>query len=133
MNLCEINFGQLTTKLRIMKKYTFIFLTLIFPLFLSAQGPGNALDFDGGNDYVNCGSIAAINNVSTLSICFWANITENSYEPLLGMSNAIINRTQVYIYLTEVYWNISNGLSSRSILFRSAYSTKAYQALSEVI
>lgn len=56
-----------------MKIFIFSILLSFSFLFSFSQHPGNALDFDGTNDIVNCGSNTIIDDLSSFTVEAWIN------------------------------------------------------------
>ena len=60
--------------------------------FTSGYSP-YALDFDGANDYIDCGNDSSLEITGNFTISAWVNITSSGYYPrLLGKSNTSNNR-----------------------------------------
>jgi gliding motility-associated-like protein len=63
--------------------HLFIFLLVITPVSLQAQGPGSALKFDGSDDYVVCGSSnRGISNSITVEA--WVKTSSSKYHWVVG-------------------------------------------------
>ena len=67
-------------------------------------------DFDGTNDYIDCGSISAINSSSTVSVSYWGKKTASNKYSLIGSQMSSTNG----FWLTwwhdgNVYCSFRNG------------------------
>ena len=79
-------------------------------------GPGNALDFDGTDDYVNVGS-PYTGFTNTLSVEFWVNATTMPPGSILGQSTSNVNATATNVFL------VGNDGSGGDITFYVADGT----------
>jgi len=53
-------------------------------------GFGNMFDADGENDYINCGSNSNLDDLNELTVSFWFNINDNTYDQgILGKSASL--------------------------------------------
>ncbi len=62
------------------KKVLLIYLTglaIVLPQMAFAQGAGKALNFDGTNDYVDCGNDASLNPTTAITIEAWVKTAES--------------------------------------------------------
>lgn len=55
-----------------------LFLVLVATLSSFSQGSGNALDFDGSTDYIDCGNAASVNITGSITLECWANVDDLS-------------------------------------------------------
>ncbi|NQT24521.1 T9SS type A sorting domain-containing protein [candidate division KSB1 bacterium] len=129
-----------------MKYFCFVFvLMLIFELSTSAnllaQGPGNALNFDGSNDYVSVADdnslditdaitieawVNGVGNTSTTTYDFTDNTNNKAYGTLLGADTPLNPGHGSYIeYNSGQYTAVNANDGSRNIWAATSYNTWA--------
>jgi len=81
-----------------------------------------ALDFDGSNDYIDCGSVSAIPSATELSVSFWANTDSTSQNQVVFGDNS-----SAPIFSFE-YWGSLNRM-----YFEYGTGTFAYLTLTDVV
>jgi hypothetical protein len=76
---------NINLKHRIMKNL-YLVLFAILPMWVVAQN--NCLDFDGVNDYVNCGNNAGLNPTAAITVEVWINSSTDgwTYKNLISLS-----------------------------------------------
>ncbi len=70
----------------------------------------NALDFDGPNDYVNCGNDASINLTTNFTVEAWVNV------PTIGIDKQIVSKGYDG---TNTQWELKTTTNSGNVSFRS--------------
>lgn len=70
-------------------------------------------DFDGGDDYVQCGDVDEVDSATELTFSVWANITGNG--PLISKYTDANYRTHIYNSGSDIYWNLSNDTASYGV------------------
>ena len=76
-------------------KTTITLLLLLISSFLFAQN--NMLNLDGTDDYVSCGNVTALNNVSQVTIETWVNLTQlKNWGAFFTKENGNSNRIGFY-------------------------------------
>ncbi len=79
--------------------------------WVSGKSGGYALDFDGTDDYVNCGSDSSLNPTDSITIAAWIKL-DGSYE----CDNTIVSKG----YATdagEIYWLVIRATSPHRLMF----------------
>ncbi len=63
----------------------------------TSNGGVRVLDFDGGNDYVPCGNVSALNGLSRMSISCWAgrNAALGSFQVFLARGSSDSSRIEL--------------------------------------
>ncbi len=76
---------------------------------------GNALRFDGIDDYVNAGDVTALNNASAFTIEGWINQTDvSSITRIWGKTNSENYDMGLTTYSSGLYFELGNGVNSNA-------------------
>ena len=79
-----------------------------FPALVFGDDFGNALEFDGSNDYVDCGQSEAANITGSLTIEAWVKpYTKNSNLTIVGNSDSGLNNSGYVLHVNT--WNNTDG------------------------
>jgi len=73
-----------------------------------SMGSKDSWDFDGTDDYIDCGDISTLNAASTLSLSFWG---KKATGDILGIEafNTATNKIILYWWSTDtMYWGVRN-------------------------
>ena len=94
--------------------------------FTSGYSP-YALDFDGSNDYIDCGNVTSLNNLSAFSTSTWINyegtISGASSHMFLSGGSASNNRFYVQLYSSN---QIRYGYNGSTIVTTSSMSSGSW-------
>ncbi|MFC1731125.1 LamG-like jellyroll fold domain-containing protein [candidate division KSB1 bacterium] len=113
-----------------MKKLV-LFVLIIYPAFftINAQTPGNALNFDGSNDYVSSGLPVLFTNIAgnDFTIECWVKVTNTAtqrvifaqYSASIFVSIMLNTSNQIYAY---VYNGSANGQNTSTALTNSQWT-----------
>ena len=72
-----------------------------------------SFNFDGSNDYLDCGDITSLNSVSTFSFSCWAKINNTASTSFLVSKRLNdTNRIHIAVASNVIYFNVSNSGSS---------------------
>jgi len=90
-------------------KWAFIAITIFFfPALVFGDDFGNALEFDGSNDYVDCGQSDEANLTGSLTIEAWIKpYTKNSNLTIVANSSAGLNNSGYALHVNT--WNNTDG------------------------
>ena len=89
-----------------------VILLCLFALLISVgfSQTQNALDFNGPNDYVNCGNDASINLTTNFTVEAWVNV------PTIGIDKQIVSKGYDG---TNTQWELKTTTNSGNVSFRS--------------
>jgi len=95
------------------------------PVTSTAYANTYSLDFDGTDDYVDCGDISELNSVTALTISGWFNQTTiNLQKSMFGMGASVNESTNVYTWNDgNMYLDIRSNTASTNGYGYFDYST----------
>jgi len=83
-----------------------LILAIALPQMADAQGAGKALDFDGSDDYVDCGNDASLNITSAITLEAWV-----KFADLTQSKKSIISKSQYGAYAFAMDWLVPDAVS----------------------